>query len=235
MAEGFLTVTETIPFRPLLADPDPNPAPSTDPPKPADGPALVALLTQRRSVRRLRPGPFPESTQARLHEAIRLTPTAFNVPSTHVVLVHAERAAFWRVVEAGFRERLEGDRLDRYLDRLAGFRDGVGAALVFEDVSARAALVKAWTITEAQALAFAEQGLGMVQLALWLALTAEGLVTSLQHWEWLIEDRVAAFAQIPPDRFRLAAILPIGYPDEDPRPVDPTPIDRVVSRDHYRG
>ena len=202
---------------------------------PIAGTGLQALLAQRRSIRRLRPGPFAESTQARLHEAVRLTPAAFNVASTHVVFVHAERAAFWQAIEDGFRERLDGDRLERYLSRLDGFRPGVGAALVFEDTLARAALVEAWSITEAQALAFAEQGLGMVQLALWLALTAEGLVTSLQHWDWLVADRIAAFVNLPQDRFRLAAVLPMGYPDEEPRAVEPIALDRVVSRDRYRG
>ena len=205
------------------------------PPDPADGPSLLSLLARRRSIRRLRSGPFPESTQARLHEAVRLTPAAFNVASTHVVFVHAERAAFWRTVETGFRERLEGDRLERYLDRLDGFRPGVGAALIFEDTSARSALVDAWSITDDQALAFAEQGLGMVQFALWLALTAEGLVTSLQHWEWLLADRIADFTNLPQERFRLAAILPIGYPDEPPRTVEPIALERVISRDRYRG
>ena len=243
MAEGLLTVTEPTPYRPLLADRiepvqavEPTDAiEPVEPGKPITGAGLLDLLAQRRSIRRLRSGPFPESTQARLHEAVRLTPAAFNVASTHVVFVHAERAAFWRTVEAGFRAGLEGDRLERYLDRLEGFRDGVGAALIFEDTTARAALVEAWNISDAQALAYAEQGLGMVQLALWLALTAEGLVTSLQHWEWLLEDRIAAFANCPPERFRLAAVLPIGYPDEDPRTVDPIALDRVVSRDRYKG
>jgi hypothetical protein len=39
-----------------------------------------------------------------------------------VVLVHQRRAAFWDEVELGFRSSLSGDRLDRYLDRLQGFR-----------------------------------------------------------------------------------------------------------------
>ncbi len=33
----------------------------------------------------------------------------------------------------------------------------------------------------------------------------------------------------------LAAVLPMGYPDEPPRAVEPVALDRVVSRDRYRG
>jgi predicted oxidoreductase (fatty acid repression mutant protein) len=198
-----------------------------------DGQILLDLLAQRRSYRRLRPGPFTIETQFRLLEALRLTPCAFNLPSWHVVIVHEEREAFWTAVEGGFRERLDGDRLDRYLDRLEGFRDGVAIALFFEDLPARDDLIRSWNLTHEQAYAFAEQGIGMAQLSLWLALTAEGLVTSLQHWEWLIGDVLTDFAGVPPDRFRLVATLPIGYPDEAPRLTQPTPIQHLVSRDRY--
>jgi predicted oxidoreductase (fatty acid repression mutant protein) len=196
---------------------------------------LLDLLADRRSYRRLRSGPFTIETQVRLLEALRLTPCAFNLPSWHAVLVHADRDAFWAAVEAGFRERLEGDRLDRYLDRLDGFRNGVAIALFFEDVPVRDDLIRAWNLTHEQAYAFAEQGIGMAQLSLWLALTAEGLVTSLQHWEWLIGDILTEFAEVPPEQFRLVATLPIGYPAEAPRSTEPIPIQRLVSRDRYDG
>jgi predicted oxidoreductase (fatty acid repression mutant protein) len=196
---------------------------------------LLDLLADRRSYRRLRSGPFTIETQVRLLEALRLTPCAFNLPSWHAVLVHADRDAFWAAVEAGFRERLEGDRLDRYLDRLDGFRNGVAIALFFEDVPVRDDLIRAWNLTHEQAYAFAEQGIGMAQLSLWLALTAEGLVTSLQHWEWLIGDILTEFAGVPPEQFRLVATLPIGYPAEAPRSTEPIPIQRLVSRDRYDG
>jgi predicted oxidoreductase (fatty acid repression mutant protein) len=197
------------------------------------GQPLLELLGKRRSIRRLKSGPYSIETNARILEALRLTPAAFNLPSWHCVVIHAERETFWHVVESGFRERLEGDRLLRYLDRLEGFRNGVAVALFFEDVPVRDDLIRAWSISSEQALAFAEQGVGMAQLSLWLALTAEGLVTSLQHWEWLLGDLLTEFAGVPPDRFRIVATMPIGYPDESPRPTEPIPVHRVVSHDRY--
>ncbi len=192
---------------------------------------LLSLLERRRSIRRLQPGPLSAASLERIAEAVRLTPAAYNLPPWHVVLIHEERSAFWQVVEQAFLERLEGDRLERYLDRLAGFRGGVAVALVYEDVSVRRQLAEAWQITLEQAGAFAEQGLGMVQLALWLALTAEGLVASLQHWDWLLEESLAAFVGLPMERFRLVAALPIGHADEEPRMTERMTVERVVSRD----
>jgi predicted oxidoreductase (fatty acid repression mutant protein) len=125
--------------------------------------------------------------------------------------------------------------LERYFNRIDGFRDGVAVALIFEDISVRGQLREAWQISDEQAWAFAEQGIGMVQLSLWLALTAEGLATSLQHWEWLIGDCLMDFSGLPRDRFRPVAMMPIGYPDEEPRPIERIALHRVLSEDHYRG
>jgi hypothetical protein len=192
-------------------------------------PDLQTLLEQRRSIRRLCSGPFSLAMKQRLLDAIQLTPAAFNLPPWHVVLISETRAAFWEVVEEGFRANLEGDRLQRYLERLAGFRPGVAVALIFEDRAVHPDLRDAWRISDEQATAYVQQSLGMVQLTIWLSLTAEGLATSLQHWDWLLEDRIADFVGLSTERYRLAAAMPIGYADEPPRDIDRIPLDRIVS------
>lgn len=194
---------------------------------------LATLLEQRRSIRRLVDGPVGQETLTRLGEAVQRTPAAFNLAPWHVVIVRDERAAFWDVIEAGFRAGLSEDRLERYLDRLAGFRDGAGAILIYEDQTVLPKLRDAWQISESQAHAFVQQGIGMVQLALWLALTNDGLATSLQHWDWLVEARLAEFTGIPTDRFKLSAIMPIGFPAEPPRAIERPAVHQVVSFDRY--
>ncbi len=196
---------------------------------------LVELLERRRSIRCLDDGPFPSEVAAQLADAVRLTPSAYNTPPWHVVIIHREKQPFWSMIETCFRQGLEGERLDRYLDRLEGFRSGVGVALVFEDRAVFPVLKEAWSLTDAQAHAFVQQGLGMVQLSLWLTMTQVDLVTSLQHWEWLIEDHVAEFTGLPRDRYQLMAEMPFGYAAEHPRPVERIPVERVVTFDPVPG
>lgn len=199
----------------------------------SDGEEFAALLSSRRSIRRIVNGPFPVEVRTRIEEATRLTPAAFNLPTFHAVLVHEQRDEFWREVEAGFRAGLTGDRLEHYLSRLAGFRDGVAAIAIYEDRAAIPALKDAWGISQEQAAAFSQQSLGMVQLSIWLALTAEGLVTSIQHWDWLIEKRLERFFGLPEDRYALTVVLPIGYPDEAPREQEAISLERVLSRNRF--
>ena len=197
-----------------------------------DAPApLQTLLQERRSIRRLRDVDLSEEALARLADAVRLTPATYNLPPRHVVLIRDRRDELGAIVEGAMLATLDGDRLERNLARIAGFRPGAAVALVYEDRTVQPRLREAWRITDEQATAFVQQGLGMVQLALWLALTEEGLVTSLQHWDWLLPDGLTDFAGLPPDRFTLAAVLPIGLPDEPPRPAERVPTSTVFSVD----
>jgi predicted oxidoreductase (fatty acid repression mutant protein) len=193
---------------------------------------LLGLLEQRRSIRRLRGGPFPFHVRERLMEAVRLAPAAYNLPPWRVVLLHERRDAFWGLFQAAVDERLDGERRERYVDRIDGFRAGVGVAVFYEDTTVASRIAQAWQISEREADAFVQQGLGMAQLAFWLALTGEGLVTSLQHWDWLIEERLAAFIGAP-EHIRLAAVMPIGYPDESPRLVERLPASTVISEERW--
>lgn len=195
--------------------------------------ALATIMTRRRSIRRLRNAPFDPASLTRILEAARLAPAAYNRPPWHVVVVHERRAEFWALVEEAFRERLEPDRLARYLDRLQGFRGGIATIHLYEDRSAIDEMREAWHISAEQAAAFTAQAMGMVQLALWLAIVAEGLATSIQHWETLIEDRLAGFLDLSADHYRLVATMPFGYAAEEPRPVERPIVGDVISRETF--
>ncbi|MCA9876521.1 MAG: nitroreductase family protein [Thermomicrobiales bacterium] len=192
---------------------------AVSPPVPREASALQGIFQNRRSIRRLQDGPFTPEMQQRVLEAVRLTPAAYNLPPWRVVLVREQRADTWRQIEAAFRDHLSGERLERNLARLAGFRSGVGLALIFEDLRVGRALREEKGASADLATQFVQQALGMVQLSLWLALTAEGLATSLQHWEEFLVDRTEQLTGLPAADFQLAAAMPIGYAAEEPRDI----------------
>ena len=192
--------------------------------------SVTNLLAQRRSIRRLAGGALSPETVSRLQEAVVSTPSAFGVTPWHVVILQEHRQAFWDEVAEAFREGLDGDRLERYLGRLEGFRSGAGVILIYEDLAARSLLHQNWGLSEQTAHDFVQQGLGMLQLAIWLVLTEDGLVSSLQHWDWLIQDRVSALLALPTERYQLISVLPVGEPAEPARetpPVDPAQVLRI--------
>jgi predicted oxidoreductase (fatty acid repression mutant protein) len=189
-------------------------------PAPREAHALHSVFQNRRSIRRLQDGPFTPEMRQRVLEAVRLTPAAYNLPPWQVVLVHERREETWQQIEAAFRDHLDGERLERNLDRLAGFRSGVALALIYEDLRVGRALRQEKGASDDLATQFVQQALGMVQLSLWLALTAEGLSSSLQHWEAFLADRTEHLTGLPAADFQLAAAMPIGYAAEEPREIE---------------
>ncbi|MCA9863355.1 MAG: nitroreductase family protein [Thermomicrobiales bacterium] len=200
-------------------------------PVPREAHALQGIFQNRRSIRRLHDGPFSPEMQQRVLEAVRLTPAAYNLPPWRVILVHEQRDDVWQQIESAFRDHLSGDRLERNLGRLTGFRSGVALAFIYEDLRVGRTLRAEKGASDELATQFVQQALGMVQLALWLALTAEGLSSSLQHWEEFLGDRTEQLTGLPAADFRLAAAMPIGYAAEEPRAIERPPTAQVCAVD----
>jgi len=177
----------------------------------------LTLLEQRRTIKKLTGGAIEPSLISDLTQAIELTPAAFNRPPWRVVVIHEERHGFWNTVDQTFRGKLEGDRLERYLQRLDEFRSGLGVILIYEDRSVARGLQEQQQLSSETAAAFVQQALGMPQLSLWLTLTNHGIGTSLQHWNWLIEHELPVHTGLPVNDFSLVVVMPFGFPDEDPR------------------
>jgi len=175
--------------------------------------AFAQLLAARRSTRRLRSGPLPQGLCDALVAASRMVPSAFDSQPWQVVMLHERNTAFWDTVEEAIAARLVGERRERYLRRAANFREGVLTLLVFEDLS-RSGPRDA--LSEAEAGDQTSQSLGMLQLALWLTLSSSGLAASLQHWHAFLEDAALAFCGLPPEGYRLVALMPVGYEAESP-------------------
>ncbi|MGD5588099.1 nitroreductase family protein, partial [Xanthomonas citri pv. citri] len=131
----------------------------------------LAVLEQRRTIRKLTDGRFESGLFADLVQAIELTPAAFNRPPWRVVILHDQRATFWSTVETAFRAQLDSDRLERYLQRLDQFRSGLGAILIYEDRAAAHDLQAEFNLSAETSAAFVQQALGMLQLSIWLTLT----------------------------------------------------------------
>jgi uncharacterized protein len=186
-----------------------------------DASALLDLMTRRRSIRRLRGGPVSGAALDRIAAAVELSPAAFDVPAWRVVVLRERRAEFWAMVDDAIDARLDGDRRQRYHERIDAIRASVAVALLYEDLEATRRLQVDWNIAAADATTFVDQGLGMVQMAIWLAAVGEGLASSIHHFEWLIEEAAATVTGIDRQRYRLRASMPIGYADETPRPPVP--------------
>ena len=186
--------------------------------------ALLDVFNNRRSVRRLTHAAFPPGFHDDLRTTVQRVPSAFDTQPWLVVVLQERNGAFWDCVTQTIIERLEGDRRDRYLARAAGMRDGGVTLLIFEDIRQTGPRDN---VSVEESRDHASQSLGMLQFALWLMISAHGLSTSLQHWEFLIEDVACTFAGLSAENYRLVTFMPVGHPVE-PAPARTDRVSRLA-------
>lgn len=74
---------------------------------------------------------------------------------------------------------------------------------------------------------WAQQANGMMQFAVWTALTDLGLGVNLQHYNPLIDDEVKKLTGVPKE-WQLIAQMPFGHPTEPPKLIVKDPIEERV-------
>ena len=175
---------------------------------------LLQLVRRRRSVRRVKGGEIDPQLISDILEAARWAPSPYNVQPWHFAVVREGNNRLWDTIEAAERAERKGKNLERALERLKGFRGSIFTILIYRDQGAVERMWAEYSYLDPVAFDdWVRQALGMAQLLLWLAVTERGLTASLQHIQHA-EEPIAALLGTPQDRFKLVAIMPVGYQDE---------------------
>ena len=102
-----------------------------------------------------------------------------------------------------------------------------GTVLFYDDTDVTKQLQKIFPTYAANFPGFARDAAGMLQLAVWTALAEKGLGASLQHYNPLIDEAVAAEFGLP-SSWVLQAQMPFGTVAQAAVPVDKQPVDSRV-------
>jgi len=151
-----------------------------------------------------------EHVAAVVREAVLNTPTAFNSQSTRaVVLLGADHDKLWDITREVLRGVVPREQWEPTSKKQAMFKAAAGTVLFFEDTTAVDALQERFPTYADRFPVWATQADAMAQLVTWTALEADGLGANLQHYNPLIDDRVAAAWHLP-KTWRLNAQLVFG-------------------------
>lgn len=161
--------------------------------------------------------PIPKEEADRLiREAIRQAPSSFNSQSSRaLILFGLESQRFWRFVEEALRAIVPEPDFPRTQKRLGGFAAGAGTVLFFEDQSVVEELQKKFPLYAENFPIWSEHSTAMAQLAVWTTLADAGIGASLQHYNPLVDDKVAAAWDLPAS-WKLRAQLPFGSNEAEP-------------------
>ncbi|WP_413190798.1 nitroreductase family protein [Psychrobacter sp. AT9] len=156
---------------------------------------LQQLAEKRRSIYALSNQlPVSNDEVVKLVEhAILHTPSAFNSQSARIVVLFGdEHNKLWNMTEemlkaiVGDEEKFKGTK-----DKIAGFRAGAGTILFFEDKGVVRNMQEAAPLYADKFPIWAHQTSAMHQYVIWTALASLDIGANLQHYNPVIDQKVA--------------------------------------------
>ncbi|CAM3437817.1 hypothetical protein GCM10016272_03850 [Psychrobacter glaciei] len=156
---------------------------------------LQQLAEKRRSIYALSNQlPVSNDDVVKLVEhAILHTPSAFNSQSARIVVLFGdEHNKLWNMTEemlraiVGDEEKFKGTR-----DKIAGFKAGAGTVLFFEDKGVVRNMQEAAPLYADKFPIWSHQTSAMHQYVIWTALASLDIGANLQHYNPVIDQKVA--------------------------------------------
>ncbi|OLN22151.1 nitroreductase [Domibacillus antri] len=153
-----------------------------------------------------------EKIQEIVEFAVKHIPTAFNSQTGRVVILLGEQHdKLWDLTTETLRAVVPADSFASTQEKMDLFKAGYGTVLFFEDQSIVRGLQEQFALYADNFPVWSEQASGILQFTVWTALEAEGFGATLQHYNPLIDEKVASEWNVPGD-WKLIAQMPFGKP-----------------------
>ncbi|WP_445492428.1 nitroreductase family protein [Niallia sp. 03133] len=157
-----------------------------------------------------------EKIQEIVNEAVLHTPSAFNSQSARVVVLLGEQHdKAWDLTSDALRKIVPAENFSSTEQKINSFKAGYGTILFFEDQEVVEGLQKSFPSYADNFPIWSHHTSAMHQLVIWTALEEVGFGASLQHYNPLIDDAVAAEWSLP-STWKLVAQMPFGKPTAKP-------------------
>ena len=162
-----------------------------------------------------------------IQEAVRSCPSAYDSQSTRIAVLFADsHHQFWEIVKQVQRQHVPEHIYEGVELKLNQCAEAYGTILFYEDQSVIQQLQKKMPLNSEDFPAWSEQTSGMAQFAVWATLADSGLGASLQHYNPLIDEKVAEHFDIDKN-WLLRAQLCFGS-------IEQTVEEKLQQLDQYR-
>lgn len=143
-------------------------------------------------------------------EVVRESPTAFNSQTQRVVILTGKSyQKLWQLTADLLQPLTPPEAFEGTKQKLASFAAGKGTILFFEDTSVVKNLQEQFPLYADNFPVWSEQGSGLTQANVWMALAEQNIGANLQHYNPVIDEAVAKEWNIP-SQWKLRAQLNFG-------------------------
>lgn len=148
--------------------------------------------------------------EAMIKEAVKQSPSAFNSQTSRAVILFGDsHVKFWTIVLETLRKIVPETAFEGTKGKINSFIAGVGTVLFYEDQSVVKGLQEQFPLYADNFPVWSEHSTAIAQFATWTALFEAGVGASLQHYNPIVDDEVAATFDVPAD-WKLRAQLVFG-------------------------
>lgn len=162
-------------------------------------------------------GVSADDVLAMLRSIAPKVPSSYNSQSARLILLTGEdHRRFWGIVEEVLRAKVDDDkRFARTEVKLRGFAAAAGTVLFYEIDSVTEGLKETYPSYADVFPTWAEHGNAMIQFAVWTGFYDLGLAANIQHYNPIIDARVADEFSVP-EGYRLVAQMVFGRETQVP-------------------
>lgn len=153
-----------------------------------------------------------EALTALIEHTVTHVPSAFNSQSQRVVvLLGADHTKLWDITTRTLKGVVPEAAWSSTQEKMDAFSGAYGTILFFDETETTEGLMKQFALYADNFPIWANQSNGMLQFAIWTALSEAGLGASLQHYNPLIDTAVAEAFDLPKS-WKLLGQMPFGTP-----------------------
>ena len=144
-------------------------------------------------------------------ETMKQAPSSFNSQSSRAVILFGEESEyFWNELTATELQKVTtAEAFGRTKQKLASFAAGVGTILLFEDQEVVQSLERQFPSYAPNFSIWSEHAHGINLYAIWLAFAEKEIGMTVQHYNPLVDEAVAARYEVPAS-WKLRAQVPFG-------------------------
>jgi len=168
-----------------------------------------------------------ERVQEIVKQGLQLVPSSFNSQSNRVVVLFgAEHEKLWDATTEVLKAIVPPERFEPTAQKMALFKGAAGTVVFFEDQEVVESMQAKFGTYADKFPTWATQSDAMLQFTIWTALEAEGLGANLQHYNPVIDSKVAELFKTP-SNWRLNAQLVFGGRTSEAGPKDSLPLEKT--------
>lgn len=163
--------------------------------------SFIDAIRNRRSIYNLS-ADIPYSDQEIVDlvgDILKHVPSAWNAQTQRIALLFGEEhLLFWDIVGETLRERMGDEAYKQKTEpKMKRFKAGHGTLMFFDDAEETKALQEKFPNFAEHFGDWAHHANGMLQYAIWTSLEVKGLGANIQHYNPIIDSKVAAIFDLP--------------------------------------